>query len=54
MEVMTQLVAQVGFPIVVSIYLLLQNEKMRQTLEHNTNALTELTTTVKMLHDEKE
>lgn len=43
MEVLVDLISQVGFPIAVSVWLLYQNTAMRKSLDANTTAINKLT-----------
>lgn len=43
----TTLISTVGFPIVACVALYLQNVKMNETIQHNTEAIMELTTIIK-------
>lgn len=49
-EAITQLIANLGFPIACCIVLFKQNEKYEKVIEDNTAAIRELTSIVKYQH----
>lgn len=46
-DIITKLITNVGFPIACCIIMFFQNEKMRQSLDNNTQALLEIKTKLK-------
>lgn len=50
----SQLIASVGFPIAMCIYLMLSNDKLREVIAENTMAITELKHMIEQLKDRLE
>lgn len=52
MDVIIDLISQVGFPIAVSVWLLYQNQNMLKSLDANTDAINKLSERINNKNDE--